>query len=167
MSYVKFATFLVAFVFGWNALALTAVAQDAPVLLTIEIDADAPTPTRLELTRQDLVDLPVMEFATQTNWTSGTPKFTGVALLDLLSSLNVESGTLELVAINDYSVRVDVEDPTNAGAMIAYLMDDEVMTPRDKGPLWLVYNFDAHKDYRTETIFSRSIWQLDRINISR
>ena len=67
---------------------------------------------------------------------------------------------MELVALNDYSVRLDVEDPTNAGALLAYLQDGQEMTPRDKGPLWLVFNYDADPAYRTETVFSRSIWQL-------
>jgi hypothetical protein len=39
------------------------------------------------------------------------------------------------------------------------------MTVRDKGPLWIVYPYDAKPEYRQELIYSRSIWQLDHIEV--
>lgn len=144
------------------------MAQDAPVLLTVDVnDAQSGETTVYQYTHEDLLAFPARVFSTKTNWTSGTPEFTGVALSDLLEAWNVSDGTMELVAINDYSVRFDADDPTNSGAVVAYFMNGEKMTPRDKGPLWLLYDYDGNADYRTETIFSRSIWQLDRIVISR
>jgi len=41
------------------------------------------------------------------------------------------------------------------------------MSAREKGPVWLVYNYDSDPAFRTETVYSRSVWQLDRITISR
>jgi hypothetical protein len=46
-------------------------------------------------------------------------------------------------------------------------MDDRPMSVRDKGPLWVVYPFDDVPAYQSETIYSRSIWQLDRIEVVR
>jgi hypothetical protein len=40
------------------------------------------------------------------------------------------------------------------------------MSIREKGPLWLVYPYDLNKAYQSETIYSRSIWQLVRIDQS-
>ena len=37
------------------------------------------------------------------------------------------------------------------------------MTLRDKGPLWVIYPFDDDPRYRSETVYFRSIWQLNRI----
>ena len=37
------------------------------------------------------------------------------------------------------------------------------MSVREKGPLWVIYPFDSDPEYQTEVIYSRSIWQLDRI----
>ncbi|MDP5360810.1 MAG: oxidoreductase, partial [Paracoccaceae bacterium] len=34
-----------------------------------------------------------------------------------------------------------------------------------KGPLWVVYPYDMSADYRSEVIYYRSIWQLDRIEV--
>ncbi|WP_252928140.1 hypothetical protein [Paracoccus sp. 08] len=44
---------------------------------------------------------------------------------------------------------------------MAYLMDDREISVRDKGPLWIVYPYDADRQYQTEVIYSRSIWQLN------
>lgn len=143
-------------------------AGDEPVLLRIEVSGtgdDAPRVT--EMTMTDLTALPITEFSTHTNWTSGVQQFTGVSLLVLFDSLGVESGQIEMIAINDYSIILPFDDPTNKGAMVAYLQNGAPMTARGKGPLWLVYDYDADPAYRTETVFSRSIWQLDRMVISR
>ncbi|WP_299844606.1 molybdopterin-dependent oxidoreductase [uncultured Roseovarius sp.] len=141
---------------------------EEPILLTIEIEPSSDVDTTVfTLGYSDLVALPSVEFSTTSNWTSGVQNFTGVPLLSLLEHVGAKSGNLELVAINDYSINMPIEDPTNSGAIIAYLMNGQTMTPRDKGPLWLVYNFDSDAIYRTETIYSRSIWQLDRMVISR
>jgi hypothetical protein len=48
---------------------------------------------------------------------------------------------------------------------VAYLRNGAEMSMRDKGPLWIVYPYDAKPDYQSELIYSRSIWQLDRIEV--
>ena len=145
-----------------------AAADENRILLTIDIQAaDGSAGTVTQLTRDDLRALPPVTFDTNTNWTKGTHRFTGVALRALLDQWGVTDGEIELMAINGYSVVLPVDDPTNDGAILAYLMDGEPMSARDKGPVWMVYNYDSDRQYRTETVFSRSIWQLDRIIISR
>jgi hypothetical protein len=52
------------------------------------------------------------------------------------------------------------------GALVSYLRNGAPMTLRDKGPVWLVYNYDSDPAYRTEVIYANSIWQLDRIEIT-
>jgi len=39
------------------------------------------------------------------------------------------------------------------------------MSVREKGPLWVIYPYDSDAKFRTEVIYSRSIWQLDRLAI--
>jgi hypothetical protein len=103
------------------------------------------------------------EFVTTTIWTEGENSFTGVPLATLLSAMNVEAGTLKATAINDYSVTFPVADALQDSAMVAYAMNGEPMSVRDKGPLWIIYPFDSATQYQTEVYYSRSIWQLDRI----
>ncbi len=143
-------------------------ASEQPVLLTISVESETgDVETVAALTRSDLMTLPTVTFETSTNWTSGTPSFTGTPLRALLDQYDITEGEIEILAINGYSVVIPVEDPTNEGALLAYLLDGEPMSARNKGPLWLVYDYDSDREYQTETVFSRSIWQLDRIIISR
>ena len=100
---------------------------------------------------------------TSTIWTDGVQEFEGVQLHVLLERLGVTSGTILATAINDYTIEIPVEDAVVDGPMIAYKLNQEFMSVRDKGPLWVVYPYDDNTDYRSEVTYSRSIWQLDRI----
>ena len=112
-----------------------------------------------------LVALGAEEFTTNTIWTEGKQTFTGVPLSAFLSNVGVAEGKLKATAINDYAVEVPLEDAVEGGPIIAYLRNGETMSVRDKGPLWLVYPYDADPKYQTEVIYSRSIWQLDRLEL--
>ena len=80
-----------------------------------------------------------------------------------MGHLKIEAELLEFMAINDYSITVPVSEIGQDNPMIAYARNGEPMSLREKGPFWLVYNYDADPAFRTETVYSRSIWQLDRI----
>jgi hypothetical protein len=142
-------------------LGVTALAEDGPVLLTITGLGD---PVTFDLAQ--LKALKPETFETTTIWTEGVETFTGVSLATLMDELGVEDGTLEAMAINDYAVEVPVSDAVEGGPIVAYLMNGKEMSVRDKGPLWIVYPYDANPDYQSEVTYSRSIWQLDRIDVT-
>lgn len=119
----------------------------------------------LVLDRGLLMELPATTFETSTIWTAGVRSFTGVALTDLVAAFGIEGEQLLATAINDYTVEIPLSDAVRGGPIIAYQIDGEIMTVRDKGPLWLVYPYDSDAAYRTEVIYSRSIWQLDRLQV--
>jgi hypothetical protein len=113
-----------------------------------------------------LQNLGAAGFKTSTIWTEGVSEFSGVSLSTLVHLLGITSGNLEMVAVNDYSVTVPVSDAVEQGPIIAYAVNGKPMSIRNKGPLWLVYPYDLNKDYQSETIYARSIWQLVRIDQS-
>lgn len=117
------------------------------------------------LDRRMLMSMPVTGFKTKTIWTKGKQLFKGVSLHELLESLGVTEGTLKATAINDYSVLIPVSDAVEGGPIVSYSRNGALMSVRDKGPLWIVYPYDSNTAYQTEQVFSRSIWQLDRIEI--
>lgn len=157
---------LFAFVLA-TAYVTPAHAEPDTVVLSIDIhDGDSGT-HHIELTLEDLQALPATQFATTTIWTSGPQVFSGVWLSTLLEQLEITDGVIELQAINDYRVSLPVEQIEPRGALLAYRRNGDVMTARENGPLWLVYNYDSDPEYRSETYYSRSIWQLDRISVSR
>jgi hypothetical protein len=104
-------------------------------------------------------------FETRTIWTEGKHRFEGVSLAKLVEYLGIEGESLRATAINDYAVEIPLDDALEEGPIIAYKMNGEIMSLRDKGPLWIVYPFDSNPSYSTEVTYARSIWQLDRIEV--
>lgn len=114
-----------------------------------------------------LTAMPAVSFETKTLWTEGVKVFKGVPLAAVLEKLGVQEGTIRAFAINDYMVEIPVDSVSPSTPIIAYEMDGAAMPRRQKGPLWIVYPYDSDVAYRSEVIYSRSIWQLDRLVIQK
>lgn len=112
-----------------------------------------------------LQELPSKSYSTSTIWTEGTKTFVGVPLATLLEHVDAQGATLRATAINDYSVEMPMEAARDGSAIVAYEMDGAPMPRRQKGPLWIVYPYDTSTEYQSELIYSRSIWQLDRLEV--
>lgn len=138
------------------------------VILTISGDIDASNVDgALVFDANTLSALGTVSIETSTIWTEGVNTFEGVPLKTLVDLVGAESGRLLASAINDYTVEVPVSDAIENGPIVAYLFNGEPMSVRDKGPLWIIYPYDQNADYRSEVTYSRSIWQLDRIEVVR
>ena len=150
-----------------GVVAETLPSLTGPILLRI----DGVDPVRFPGGHLDL-DLPMLQaidattFSTGTIWTEGSHEYTGVSLQALVQTVGIIGDTLTLQAMNDYSVEVPVSDAVPGGPIIAYFSDGAPMSVREMGPLWLIYPYDSDPDFQTDVIYSRSIWQLDRILIS-
>lgn len=145
-------------------LADTLADPEGEVVLTVSglIEAtNSDVGAQFDLAMLEALDSTTIE--TSTIWTEGTHVFTGVPLAVLVEALGAEGTNLRATAINDYAVDIPLSDAVQAGPIVAYKMDGNVMSVRDKGPLWIIYPYDSNADYRSEVIYSRSIWQLDRI----
>ncbi len=142
--------------------------RTGPVVLTVTGLAPATYPDgKAEFDIAMLQALGAAEITTTSIWTKGPHTFTGVPLRKLQDYLKIEAGTLSLHALNDYAVRMPSDAAEPDAPILAYKMDGQVMSVRDKGPIWVIYPYDAAPRYRTDTAFSRSIWQLDRIDVLR
>ena len=142
-------------------------APSGDVLLTIRGKiAQSNVDGTLQLDRALLETLPQHEFTTSTQWTSGTPVFHGVLLADMIAAVGATGQTITLKAVNDYAITMPMEDVTAEAPLLAFLVDGQPMSLRDKGPVWMVYPYDAGEDFRTEETFSRSIWQLSEIDFA-
>lgn len=136
------------------------------VLLTVtEEGAEPDAPAAATFDMEMLKAMPQSVIVTSTIWTDGVQEFRGVSLKDFLDAVDAGGDAVRLSAINDYSVEVPVSDAVEGGPIIAYEMNGAPMAVRDKGPLWLVYPYDSDESYRSEVIYARSIWQLDRIAV--
>lgn len=160
------------FVSATIAVALTvqtlgAAELDAPtgeVILTISGEVEQTnSEVGAVLDRAMLEAMERTTIVTTTIWTSGAQTFEGVELATLVETLGIQGSVLFATAINDYTVEVPISDAIEGGPIVAYAANGSEMSVRDKGPLWLIYPFDSNSEYRSEVIYSRSIWQLNRI----
>ncbi|TCO71321.1 molybdopterin-dependent oxidoreductase [Rhodovulum euryhalinum] len=139
-----------------------------PVLLTVTgaiavtNDGDAAV-FDLEMLRA----LPAETIRTTTIWTEGELELTGVPLDALLARVGAEGGSIKAKAINDYATDIPASDAVPGGPIVAYHENGAPMPRRKRGPLWIVYPFESNPDYQSDVVYSRSIWQLDRIDVVR
>jgi len=115
--------------------------------------------------RKALEALPSQLIETTTIWTEGMQSFEGVSLDVLLNHVQAEEGTIRAVALNDYAVTIPTSDAKEGGPIVAYSRNSRAMSVRDKGPLWIIYPYDANEAYQSEEIYARSIWQLNRLEV--
>jgi len=104
-------------------------------------------------------------FSTRTPWFAKARRFTGPLLRDVLAAAGAQGTLLRLVALNDYRVDMPFEDCQRHDVIVARLLDGQPMAVRDKGPLFVVYPFDAQPELRSATYYTRSAWQLRSIDV--
>lgn len=112
-----------------------------------------------------LARMPQTSFTTRTPWYAEPRKFTGPLLRDLLAAAGAQGTTLRAIALNDYQVELPADDAMRFDVIVARLLDGEPMAVRDKGPLFMIYPFDAQPDLHNPVHYSRSAWQLRTIEV--
>lgn len=159
--------------FAGAALAQNAAADELPApegepLLTVSgaigntnVDGEA------IFDRAMLEALPATAVTTETIWTEGEQVFRGVSLSDLMEAVDGQGSSIRATALNDYSVDIPMEDAQEGAALIAYELNGAPMSVRTKGPLWIVYPYGSDAKFRSEVVYSRSIWQLRSLDVSR
>jgi hypothetical protein len=113
-----------------------------------------------------LEKLPQTAFATRTPWYAGARRFSGPLLRDVLAAAGAHGTTLRASALNDYRVDVPWDDAQRYDLILARLLDGQPMSVRDRGPLFMIYPFDAHPELRSALYYSRAAWQLRSIEIA-
>ena len=112
-----------------------------------------------------LESLGMTSFVTKTPWYKEPSKFEGVPLEKLMSAVGASGDRIVVVALNDYSAELPMEDAKKYNVILALKRDGEYMGVRDKGPLFIVYPFDSDPDLQTLKFYTRSVWQIARIEI--
>lgn len=109
--------------------------------------------------------LPQQSFTTQTPWDKEPLHFSGPLLRDVLSRVGASGTRIKAIALNDYQVEIPVEDAQRFDVIVALRMNGKPMPVRTRGPLFIIYPFDARAELRSFRYYERSIWQLRALHI--
>lgn len=109
--------------------------------------------------------LPQRTTVTKSPWYDTVQTFEGPLLADLMAAVGASGSVLRLVALNDYAVEIPMQDIRDYPVILATRLEGSLMSVRDKGPLFVIYPFDEAPELFNEVYFSRSIWQLRKIEI--
>jgi len=173
--YQRMALAIVSMLALWGLLP-QALAATEPVVLRVYAPAansSAAKPAK-ELANGPLVaslpaeffkQLPQHSFVTKTPWYKKPVQFTGPLLRDVLAAVKVKGRVIHAVALDDYQVSIPFSDAEKFDVILAHTMDGENLTPKNKGPLFVVYPYDSKPELQTVRFYERSIWQLKALRL--
>ena len=114
-------------------------------------------------------DMPMLEaigiasFTTKTPWYKDPVTFSGVPMSRLLEFVGAKGTSLSVTALNDYATDIPLQDFNTYPVLLATKRDGQYMPVRDKGPLFIVYNYDSNAELQHQRFYSRSAWQVARM----
>ena len=110
--------------------------------------------------RAMLEALGTVSIETTTPWHKGPQKFEGVSLDRLIKHVGAQGDRLVAVALNDYVTEIPMEDLATHRPILALKRNGEYMPIRDKGPLFIIYDYDSNPQLKSQTYYGRSAWQV-------
>jgi len=112
-----------------------------------------------------LEKLGTVSFQTTSPWYNGRTTFTGIPLQKLMDYVGAKGSVLKVTALNDYTTVIPLSDFKKYNVILALKINGEYMRIRDKGPLFIVYPYDSIPELNNQIFYSRSAWQVSRMNI--
>ena len=102
---------------------------------------------------------------TRTPWYNQAVVFQGVLMRKLLQIVGAYGDSLMVIALNDYACQIPAGDFTRFPVLLAYKRDGQPMPISDKGPLFIVYPYDSDPELQSQKYYSRSAWQVAKIQV--
>ncbi|MDJ0824095.1 MAG: molybdopterin-dependent oxidoreductase [Rhodobacter sp.] len=155
----------------FSVLGFAAAAQEqpqGPVILEVtgaigNTNDEGDTAMRYDLAMLDAVG--THELVTRTPWTDGQTRFEGVLLRDLMADVNAQGTEAAAIALNDYTITIPLMDGESYDVILALRANGQILTVRNKGPVWIIYPWSDDPDLQNEVYYSRSIWQLKTLDV--
>ena len=112
-----------------------------------------------------LEKLGTVSFQTTSPWYNGRTTFTGISLQKLMDYVGAKGTVVKITALNDYTTVIPLSDFKKYNVILALKVNGEYMRIRDKGPLFVVYPYDSLPELNTQIYYSRSAWQISKMDI--
>lgn len=139
--------------------------KDKVVLTVSGLITNTNTGNLAKFDRAGIESLGLSSFTTSTPWYKEPVKFEGVRLAKLLEAVGSKGTRLIATALNDYRAEIPVSDAHKYDVLIAVKKNGADMDVSDKGPLFIVYNFNSDSELNQRLFYIRSVWQLKTIEV--
>ncbi|EPN8459977.1 oxidoreductase [Vibrio cidicii] len=156
IQYLSYAVISITILFGGNAYSAERV------VLSIVNGAQMH-----HFTLKDLDSLPRSKIITTTPWTGENTVFEGISAKTLLEQIGESKGSFKVTALNNYWAMIPSNDIDKYNPLFAIRKDDQLMSVRDKGPIWVIYPLSEFKEEKNEVLHSRMVWQVNKIDIEK
>jgi hypothetical protein len=141
-------------------------APNGKVVLTISGKiGESNSPKGAEFDMAMLEKLPQRSFTTLTPWETQPIQFSGPLLRDVLAAVKAQGTAIKAMALNDFQSTIPVEDAMKYDMVMALKMNGQPISVKTKGPLFIVYPYDAKPELRSAVYYERSPWQLKSLTI--
>jgi hypothetical protein len=117
------------------------------------------------LTRADFLAFSQYQIVTTTSVTDGPKTFEGFLIRDLLRTFDADGEVVVARALNDYKIEIPISDFERFDVIGALSMNGVPLSPRDKGPIWIVYPRDDHAELQDIRYDTRWVWQLVSLHV--
>ena len=149
----------------FGSATITSAETPDPGKVVLRIEGKLRDGKAVEFSRGDLEKLGVSTIRTATPWYDGVQTFEGVPLAALMKEIGADGQKAQVVALNKYRTEIPFDDFARHQPILALKRDGQYMDVRDKGPLFIVYPFDAKPELKSEQYYGRSAWQVRTISV--
>ncbi len=137
-----------------------------PVILTVGGQiSQRNTGDYAEFDAEMLDAMAATQLTTASPWHAQAVTFTGPSLSKVLNAVGAQGTVLKMTAMNKYETSVPFGDAADFGPVLARRANGNELTVRQKGPLFMIYPFDKMPQLKSDTYYTRSIWQLQKIMV--
>ena len=125
--------------------------------------------TAVNIESATVFDLPMLKslgsetFSAKTEWTEGTPTFTGVPLKVLIDTVGASGDEIIATAADGYAISLPMADVDRYNLLLVYAIDGTELDHTDKGPLWIMYRWDQMTAQEIEDKSPNAVWQLQQL----
>lgn len=103
------------------------------------------------------------QITTTVPWNREAHVWEGVPIRRLLHAVQISGHAIRVKALNDYQATIPWDDLERFDPILAWFEDGQPIPVRAKGPLLVIYPFDAYAALRRAEYTDRSVWHVSEI----
>lgn len=117
-----------------------------------------------KITLKDLEELPPHSIITSTLYTS-KEKFTGARFSDFAAKYNIKGSEIRVMAWDDYSYTLKVDEMMKYNVIIAYKKNDKYISIEDFGPFATIYPKDEYPELNKLDVDAKTVIQVKSLEV--